>query len=174
MRRLLLLRHAKSDWEVPVDHDRDRPLKATGEAAARLMGKFLSSIDHVPDRVLTSPAERAKRTAELAVDAGEWNRTVEEKPELYDASPFAALLLLQQVDDDCETILLVGHEPTMSELILEICNGNSAFPTAAVARIDLPDKPWAEQSLGDGTLAWLVPPKLLLKAGVEAPEDRKG
>jgi phosphohistidine phosphatase len=169
MRRLLLLRHAKSDWDVPVDHDRDRPLKRSGEEHARLMGEFLSAIGHVPDRVVTSPAVRARRTAELAAAAGKWTSPVELKPELYDASPFAALRVMQGTDDRHETLLLSGHEPTMSELVLELCSGRVGFPTAAVARIDLPERPWQEQQLADGELAWLVPPKLLLKAGLKPP-----
>lgn len=166
-RRLLLLRHAKSDWGTETIHDLDRPLKPKGEAAARLMGRFLSSIGHMPDRVLTSTAVRATHTVELAAAAGEWRCPVEPVAKLYDASPTAALHLLQETDDRHQTLLLSGHEPTMSELVLQLCGGRVAFPTSAVARIDLPGKPWRMQRLADGELAWLVTPKILLKAGLK-------
>jgi phosphohistidine phosphatase len=165
MRRLLLLRHAKSDWDVPFDHDRDRPLKTRGVENAQLMGKFLSAVGHAPDRVVASPAVRARRTAELAAAAGKWSSPVELEPELYGASPLVALRVMQETEDRHEIVLLTGHEPTMSELVLELCGGRVRFPTAAVARIDLPEKPWGKQRLGEGELAWLVPPKLIARGG---------
>lgn len=86
-RRLLLLRHGKSEWGDGGLHDHDRPLKAKGENAARLMGRFLSAVGHAPDRVLTSTATRARRTAEVAAEGGGWQCPVEPVAELYDASP---------------------------------------------------------------------------------------
>ena len=76
MRSLYVLRHAKSDWDASYGVDFDRPLSERGVRAADLIGRFLASIDEAPDHVIASTAERARRTVELAVEAGDWTSPV--------------------------------------------------------------------------------------------------
>jgi phosphohistidine phosphatase len=76
-RSLLALRHAKSDWSAGYGPDRDRPLAPRGVTAARLIGRFVTAAGLEPDLVLSSPAERARATAGLAVAAGGWGVAVE-------------------------------------------------------------------------------------------------
>ena len=168
MSRVLLLRHGKSDWDAPYSGDHDRPLSPRGVKASRLMGEFLSGADLEPDRVLTSSAVRARRTAELAAEAGSWAAPVLPVPALYHASPDSVFRLLQDLEDTVETVLLAGHEPTMSEMVKVLTGGGHyRYPTAAVANIEVMASSWSEVVPGTGRLVWLVTPKLVAK-GFEA------
>ena len=69
MKLLTLLRHAKSDWSAPYRSDFERPLKARGRRDAPLMGEYIANLDLVPDLIVSSPAERARQTAELFAEA---------------------------------------------------------------------------------------------------------
>jgi len=160
VKRLLLLRHAKSDWRAASAGDRERPLAPRGIAAAGAMGRYLEGIGQVPDLVLTSTAVRAAETARLAAEAGEWSCPVEDSDELYETTPEAVLELVREADDTLASLLLVGHEPTSSLLVsLLIGGGALKFPTAAMARVDCDISTWRDLDEGCGILAWLATPK---------------
>ncbi|MEM7049945.1 MAG: histidine phosphatase family protein [Acidobacteriota bacterium] len=162
-RTLLLLRHGKSDWTVQHDDDRQRPLNPRGRRAALTIGRFLAAAGPLPDLAIASPAERARRTLELAASAGAWNRPVAVAEEIYSESVEGLLEhWLPGFDDSLRRVLLVGHQPTFSELLRRLVGGGDfRFPTAALARIDLPLESWAEPAAGRGELRWLVTPKIL-------------
>lgn len=169
MKQLLVFRHGKSDWSADYDSDHDRPLARRGRQAARTMGKFLRSIDEAPDLVVSSTALRARSSAELAIEAAGWGCRLELVEGLYDASPESVVALLNGLSDDPERLMLVGHQPTLSALVaLLVAGGLMRFPTAALARVDCERESWSEVRAGDGTLRWLVTPKLLVRAGLEA------
>ncbi|MGA9597997.1 MAG: histidine phosphatase family protein, partial [Acidimicrobiia bacterium] len=86
MKRLMILRHAKSDWNSGADSDHTRPLNRRGTEAAMTMGRVLSRIGEVPDIIYTSSATRARETALLAADAGGWDVETVELDELYGTS----------------------------------------------------------------------------------------
>ena len=162
MKTILLLRHAKSDWDAQYGSDRERPLAKRGRNAAALMGRFLSRLGQVPDSVISSPAVRALDTAHRAADAGEWDCCLCTEEKLYEASISQVLDIIRGQADAQGTILLVGHEPTCSQLIGDLIGGGSArFPTAAIARIDMNIERWKDADFGGGTLMWLITPKLL-------------
>lgn len=162
MKSVLILRHGKSDWDAGYDSDHERPLARRGIRAAELMGRFLSHIDQVPDQVISSTAVRARSTAELGIEAGQWNSPALYTEALYGASVGSVLELLRRIDDSIARLLLVGHQPTWSELISELTGGATyRFPTAALARVDLDADHWDEVQTGNGTLVWLVTPKIV-------------
>lgn len=164
MKTLLVFRHGKSDWNADYGEDHDRPLARRGIDAARTMGRWLARIEQVPDRVVTSSAARARETVKLAAAAGAWPVRVDVRPELYEASPAGILELLREVPDGAESLLVAGHEPTCSRLVAKLTGGSDVkFPTASLARIDLPVARWADAAFGDGTLVWLVAPRLFRK-----------
>jgi phosphohistidine phosphatase len=166
MKSLILLRHAKSDWDAAYETDHDRPLNKRGRKAAALMGRYLSGLDQLPDRVVCSSALRARDTVRLAVESGNWDRPVEVTSELYAASATEVLQLVRRLDDALESVLLAGHEPTWSELAGRLIGGGALrMPTAAMARIDFPVEGWSEVGAGQGTLIWHVTPKLLRQIG---------
>jgi phosphohistidine phosphatase len=168
MKSVILLRHAKSDWEADYESDHDRPLNKRGRKAAALMGRYLASLGQLPDLVLSSTALRARETVRRAAEAGDWDCPVELTPELYGASPGSVLELIRGRDDALESLLLTGHEPTWSVLAGILVGGASLrMPTAAMARIDFSVESWGDVEPDKGTLIWQVTPKLLGRIGFE-------
>ena len=161
VRVLYVLRHAKSDWSAAyggVDHE--RPLNARGHKAAQTMGRRLAERRALPDRILCSSAVRTRQTIELAVAAGNWNRTTILEPSLYLASPGSAIDLLGGQSDDAHSILIVGHQPTCGELVRRLTGDDPPrFVTAAVACVHLDIASWNEIEPYRGRLAWFSTPK---------------
>ncbi len=161
-KRLLLLRHAKSDWDADYGPDHDRPLSERGRRDARRIGVLIAGLRRPPQRIVSSSARRARDTVELAMRAGGWSCEVELTRLLYGASADELLQAVHAAPDDVETLLLAGHEPTWSLFAeLMIGGGRVRLPTAALARIDFEIGRWSEATPGLGTLRWLVTPKLL-------------
>ena len=168
LKQLLILRHAKSDWKTSFESDHERPLAKRGVSAARLMGRFLAKLELQPDLILSSTAVRARTTAEIASHSGSWDCPMALCEEFYGSNPATVLSVVKAQEGMFSRILLVGHEPTWSELVGELTGGGEPrMPTAAMARIDFPIDDWAECRAGLGTLHWLVSPKLLLTPGLD-------
>lgn len=162
VRDLLILRHAKSDWAHPGLDDHDRPLAPRGLDAAPLMGRFLSAVRAIPERIVTSSARRAVDTARLAAEAGRWECPTEVTDELYGTGFDGVLRIVRSQPPEVGVLLLVGHEPTLSTTLGRLVGGSAIrFPTAAVARVRFSAESWREVGPGAGTLSWLVTPKLL-------------
>ncbi len=169
-RRLMLLRHAKSDWSNPLLDDHDRPLATRGLRDAPLMGRFMRRQKLAPDRVLCSTATRARQTWELAAEALGAEAPVEYVEMLYAfGGPQPLIGAARRFGGDAATLLLVGHNEAMHELAAALArHGDAAalkrlrkkFPTAALAVIDLPIANWEELgTLTQGRLALYVRPK---------------
>ena len=152
MSSVILLRHAKSDWNAGATDDLDRPLADRGRRAAAAVGVFLAEAGHVPNLVLCSPAARARETLHLAMAAGDWNCPTETADEMYYGT------VDDMIDLACQrrvpVIMLVGHEPTMSSALGQLTGSDLRMPTGAMARVKL----HADNS---GQLEWLIPPRLL-------------
>lgn len=162
MKTLLVLRHGKSDWKSSFDTDHDRPLAKRGLLAARRMGHFLAGVKGTPERVLSSTAVRARTTAELAHQAGDWRCPIDLFDSLYGATVETVVNLLRSQVDVYSRLLIVGHQPTLSETIAALTGGQQVrFPTAALAEILLEIDAWSRLTPGDGRLSWLVHPRLL-------------
>jgi phosphohistidine phosphatase len=169
MKRILLLRHGKSDWNAEYATDHDRPLKARGVHGARTMGLFLTATDQQPEIIVSSSAVRALTTAQLAAEAGEWDCEIRVEPGLYGTGPRGVLEHIQAVDDRYSSVLLTGHEPTFSQVTGDLVGrGRVRFPTAALACIDVPVTRWGDVEFHGGVLIFFVTPKLLAKAGLDA------
>jgi len=166
MKRLLLLRHAKSDWNTPNANDHERPLNARGERSAKRIGRFLDALDLVPDAVVTSSATRARTTVELAAAAGGWGCPIRVSRRLYDSSPETVLEEIRAEDAAAGVVLVAGHEPVWSELASRLIDGGHLrMPTAALAGIDFEVERWSDVRFGRGQLVFLMPSRLLGKAG---------
>lgn len=166
MKRLYLLRHAKSDWATEAGSDHERPLAPRGRRSASTIGRFLAQQPHPPDRIVSSTAVRARSTAEIAVESGGLRCALELEERLYGGSPETLLAVMREASDEAESLMLVGHEPTWSvtaERLVGRCN--LRFVTGALARIDLSIGSWSGARFESGTLAWLVTPKLLQRFG---------
>jgi phosphohistidine phosphatase len=172
-RRLILLRHAKSAWPTGVD-DHERPLAKRGEKAAPLLGKYLSGKGLRPDLALVSDAMRTRETWKLVRAAFSPPPSERFVADLYDASAVDMLRVVRTTEPTVRTLLLVGHNPGLQELALELAGGGDEpariamrdkFPTAAVAVIDFSTGAWEEIAAGGGELERFVTPGSLAKGG---------
>ena len=144
MKTLLILRHAKSSWDNSRLVDHDRPLSSRGKEDAPRMGRLLAREDLVPDLIISSSAERALTTAELAAISAGYEAEIQITRHLYHADPESYIELLQQVADSHERVIVVGHNPGMEELVEQLGGHYQRMPTAALAQIELPIESWGE------------------------------
>lgn len=165
MKRLLLLRHAKSSWDDPRLADFDRPLNERGLHAAPLMGRFIRRQKIRPDLVLSSPAERTRRTAALVLEAAQLETPTRYDERIYEATPAHLLEMVSQADEETTEILVVGHNPGMEGLLELLTGERRRMPTAALARISLDVEKWSKVREGAGRLELHVRPKDLEDEG---------
>jgi phosphohistidine phosphatase len=160
------MRHGKSDWGAGASDDHGRPLAPRGVKAAKRIGRYLKAVECVPELVLTSSAVRARTTAELAIQAGRWSCPLQVCAGLYAASSATVLRHLGELAGEEHRVMVVGHEPTSSELISLLVGGAGVrFPTAAVACLELTGEGWSTLGRGCGELQWLVTPRVVRSAG---------
>ena len=161
--RLILMRHAKSSWADPNVGDHDRPLNARGRRAATLVGGHLRHARLRLDLVLCSSATRARQTLELLDVASNAEVLVEDQ--LYGADAMALLVRLRKVPAAVGSLLVIGHNPGLEDLVSMLIGDNGAlgegFPTAAVADFGLSIPTWKELDSGRGQLHAFVTPRNL-------------
>lgn len=158
MKTLLLMRHAKSDWDAEYETDHDRPLNERGRKSAHLMGRVLADQGLVPARVISSTALRARTTAELAIAAGNWEAVLTFDRALFDEGPQGVLAAAASAPD-VSPLMLVGHQPTWSMLVATLTGERAEMKTAAVAVIDLDLETWAGLPEGSGSLRTVLQPR---------------
>jgi phosphohistidine phosphatase len=171
MKRIYLLRHAKSSWDDPTLADEDRPLAPRGRRAAKVMARHLRRREIAPEVVLCSPSRRTRQTlTRIAPGLGK-NADVQIKPELYAASAAALLEVLHEVPDEVDSMMLIGHNPGIQDLALSLARAGSEsmrvrnkFPTAALATLEF-NASWRELAPGSAELVSFVKPKELSEAG---------
>lgn len=169
MKTLGLFRHAKSDWNDARLRDFDRPLNQRGHAGAKIMGKYIR--DHgIPwQRFLASPAVRVTQTIEIAAEASRiaphvlWDRRI------YLANSATLMEVLREQEGDPRSILLVGHNPGLEDLIFDLVPDDGScplravveekFPTAAYAVLNLDIESWDQIEDGCGKIVHLVRPR---------------
>lgn len=163
MKTLLLLRHAKSSWDDPNLADFDRPLNARGERAAPFMGKLMRRRELLPSVILSSPAKRARTTAELAKQGGSLNAAILTDHRIYEASPNGLREVASEIDDSHGSAMLVGHNPGMEGFIRYLTTRMERMPTAALAVIRLKVASWSEINDGSGELINVIRPREEMK-----------
>ena len=158
MKTLLLMRHAKSDWDADYGSDHERPLNERGLRSARLMGRVLAKEGLVPDLIISSTAVRARKTAELAIEAGGWNSEMRLDRSLYDEGP-RGVLAVGASASDVDGLMLVGHQPTWAMLVSALTGERAEMKTAAVAVIEMDIESWADLPDASGTLTRVLEPR---------------
>lgn len=158
MKTLFLIRHAKSDWENALLKDIERPLNERGYAAANLMSSGLGAS---PGLIVTSPAVRAASTALIFARNLNYDpNTVLIKKELYDSSVKDYLGVIRQIDEAFDTVLLFGHNPTISDTADHLTKGlPMEMPTCAIAGIRFDAESWSKVKAGSGELFLFDYPK---------------
>lgn len=158
MKRLILMRHAKSDWSLG-EEDHDRPLNPRGAQSARALGNWLRSHDLLPDQVLCSSAKRTRQTLDgLGLTAQtQFDRA------LYLADPGLVLDCLSAATGD--TVLVLGHNPGVAMLAEGLVSAPPAhprffdYPTGATLVVDFDADSWSRIELGTGRVQEFVIPK---------------
>lgn len=163
MKRLFVLRHAKSSWDDANIADFDRPLNDRGLEAAPFMGRLMFRRHLTPDVILSSPAKRARQTAELIKEAAGWSTAVRFEDSIYEASPITLCRVTAGLPDDAVNAMIVGHNPGMEGFIRVLTRRLESMPTAALAIIDLAIEEWKQIDEGTGRLVEVVRPKELMK-----------
>jgi len=175
MRRLMLLRHAKTETDAPSGRDQDRRLDDRGHKDAAEIGDWIASHPPFPDTVLVSHAVRARQTWDIAWETMKGRVAapeVEVLPELYGADPAQILKSIRTATNpgNPKRLLLVGHNPGMHEAALMLMGGGDPagakalahnLPTAGLAIFDFDVKDWGDVAYRLGKLVLFVSPRLL-------------
>lgn len=164
MKNLYLVRHAKSSWDHPALGDFDRPLNHRGKRDAVGMGKYLFRKSVMPDIIVTSPASRARLTALLlASEVQNLSLGMMEERRIYAATLSTLVHLIQSWDHGWEKVMLVGHNPSVSDLSTWLIGGEVGHvPTCTVMEISLRVPNWVAIASGCGNLAFKWTPRDVL------------
>ncbi|MBN1979870.1 MAG: histidine phosphatase family protein [Anaerolineae bacterium] len=148
MKTLILVRHAKSSWKHPGLPDRLRPLNKRGQHDAPAMGERLAKREIAPDLIISSPATRAMATAEIiAQEIGHPEEEIRADERLYGASAFELLEIIQELDAALEHVMLIGHNPGLTDLANDLGCGIDNLPTCGVVEVRFEIDSWAD--IGD-------------------------
>jgi len=149
--KIYFLRQGEADWPNWTKPDSERPLNKKGRKEMERIGKFLQKLDPQIDICLTSPLPRASQTAEIAAEYLKLKLKTE--PALgptFNATKLRNILQRVQAED----VMIVGHEPSFSEVIGELTGGEVKLSKAGLALVEL------EDAKSSGRLLWLIPPKI--------------
>ncbi len=172
MRRLLLLRHAKTERAAPGERDRDRKLMKRGRSDAPVIGAYMAHHGFLPDLALVSPAKRAQETWALVAAAFAKAPRMITDERVYNASPQALIGAIGEARK-AQTLAVVGHNPGLHDLALQLIAAgdvdmreqlNEKLPTSGLVVIDLPVDDWALLHPHAGRLERFVSPRLIAAA----------
>ena len=165
MKLLYLLRHGKSSWEDTGLPDHDRPLAGRGRRAANAIARHLSEKGISPELVLCSTARRARETLDRIQPALGSPAVLVER-DLYAAPAPALLGRLRNVPDAVESVMLIGHNPGLQDLALDLARPSptarelaTKYPTAALATLGFGASSWQELDHETAELVALVRPR---------------
>lgn len=164
MKKLYILRHAKSSWDNPILADFERPLNERGITTAEFMGKLLLKNDYQADLIVSSPAVRAKETANIVKKAANFPADIRFEENIYEASPQTLLKIIAELKENLQAVMIIGHNPGLEGLIKILTSESQSLPTAGLAIIELNIGNWKEIKPESGKLQELLRPKAELKS----------
>ena len=144
LKTLLVMRHAKSDWNAEFGVDHDRPLNRRGVASARQMGRLITELRLAPDLVVSSTAVRARSTAQLAMEAGKWDARLQLEPGFYGSGSTSVIMLAAALGGAADRMMIVGHQPTWGMVIHDLTGESVEVKTATLVVIELPIDVWPQ------------------------------
>lgn len=161
MKRLYLIRHAKSSWKNPGLADRDRALNKRGKRDAPFMGNRLKKYNVKPDLIISSPAKRALKTAKIISKEIDFPiKNIVTVESLYGADMLGLVTELQNIDDAFNHVMLFGHNPELTELAEYLTNYRIVnIPTCGIFCMDFNINSWIEVSEGKGIFIFFDYPK---------------
>ncbi|OHE00325.1 MAG: phosphohistidine phosphatase [Sulfurimonas sp. RIFCSPLOWO2_12_36_12] len=143
MKKLYIIRHAKSSWKDERLNDFERPLNKRGKSNAPMMGERLKEKGVMPDIILSSPAKRAKSTAEMIAKEIGYEKKVLFDENIYESSVDELHKILTEIDDKNSTVFLVGHNPSLNALAEYYVNFSQDIPTCGIVEIAFECDKWA-------------------------------
>jgi phosphohistidine phosphatase len=162
MKTLLLLRHAKSSWKDNDLDDHERPLNKRGKKDAPKMGRLLRNEDLMPDLIVASSAQRCRKTAERIIENSGYRGETRFSGELYEADAGKLRDFVSRLDDRCNRVLLIGHNPGLEEFLEPLIEAYTPLSTAALAHLELPLDSWSQvNGESRGTLVRVWQPREL-------------
>jgi phosphohistidine phosphatase len=159
MKTLLLMRHAKAAATQVGSTDIERPLNAEGREAAERIGEFIREKGLEPELGLSSSALRARETREIVTKAAGLKLVGSDDSRIYEAGAGELLEIITGFDDQLTSVFLVGHNPTLEDLLLILTGNSTHLSPGTLAKIDLESQHWTDAVLGEGKLDWIVRPK---------------
>jgi phosphohistidine phosphatase len=157
MLTLYLLRHAKSSWDG-AKPDFERPLANRGRKACATIGEFMQEKGIDFDLVVVSTAVRTRETIELIKERAKFRGEVRYDERIYEATVSQLLEIISEIDNERESVLLVGHNPGLEELLALLTGEHQHLSTANFAKIKLNATKWSANLINKGTLDWIVRP----------------
>ncbi|TYC48620.1 histidine phosphatase family protein [Rhodobacterales bacterium] len=166
--RLLLLRHAKSDWKDESLADIDRPLNGRGKSAAKLMAKYLKENSLLPNQILCSTAQRTRETLARLLPHLPQEAQVHLISDLYEQNEEDYCALIRKYGGRTQNLMVIGHNPSTELTALNVTGTGDAktiedldekFPTAALAVLDFDIADWSELDSKTGHLERFVKPR---------------
>ncbi|MBW0007546.1 MAG: histidine phosphatase family protein [Sphingomonas sp.] len=170
MRRLTVLRHAKSSWDAPGLDDFDRPLNDRGWKSARRMGRELKARGLRFDYVLASSAVRVRETLEGLSEEYDLSAPIRFEQAIYLAATQTLVSLVRDLPEEVQAPLFVGHNPGLERLLVELTHDDDEglrdriagkYPTGALAVVEFPAAKWGDVSPGSGEIVELILPREL-------------
>ena len=160
MKTLILMRHAKSTWKEKKVDDYDRPLSKRGKKDAPRMGELLKEHNLLPDLIIASTSVRTHETVDLVIEASRYRGNICLFSDLYMGEIDVYFTHIRQLSDEVNTLLVIGHNPSL-ESILQLLTGKvESLPSGAVAHIQLPVDCWKDLNFEQtGTLVNFWKPK---------------
>ncbi len=161
MKRLFIIRHAKSSWKDASLSDYERPLNKRGKHDAPLMSKLLNQANFCPEFIVSSPANRAKSTAEYFIKEFNLNEDqIKYESSIYEAGVSNLLRLVNQLPNQTKNVFLFGHNPGMT-FLAEYLTGDyfGNIPTCGIAGIEFQIEDWLHVSKNSGTCFYYDYPK---------------
>jgi phosphohistidine phosphatase len=144
MKTVLILRHAKSSWSNPGLADFDRPLNKRGKRDAPRMGAWLDAQELIPDLILSSPARRARKTAQAVSEYSSYDGEIETVPDFYPGDPYTFIDTLMSIPDEYQSVMIVAHNPGLEELLYALSGESARMPTSSLAQVELPLDLWRD------------------------------
>jgi phosphohistidine phosphatase len=161
MLTLYLLRHAKSSWADESMRDFDRPLANRGREDCAIIGEFIEEKGIEFDLVLVSTAVRTRETIQLVKERAKFDSEVRYDDRIYEATTSQLLEVITQVENNRKSVLLVGHNPGIEDLLALLTGEHLQVSTATFAKIDIKAPEWSASLVNKGTVDWIVRPKEL-------------
>lgn len=164
MRFLYLIRHAKSSWDHPGLRDFERPLNDRGHRDAPGMAKLLREKGIRPDLIVSSPAKRALTTAQYFAQAfGIADEDIRREEDIYEASTYDILRVIQALPDEAHTVFLFGHNPSLTDTANQFSQQYIPnVPTCGIAQLETKAEHWADFQKSNTRLVQCLFPKDML------------